>query len=348
MQALALDPHGFDDDEAIGRVLAHDIAVGGRARLRKGRLLVADDLATLRAAEGDKLHVIALGAGDLPEEEAGRRLAAAVAGPGVLVRGPVEGRFNLVAAARGLLRFDTAAVQALNELDDVSIFALYDGQPVEPGEVLAGVKVTPLVAREAEVRAAEAIAAASAVGVARVLPFRPLRVGVVIREALAERERERVVGRLREKIAWFGGEVVAVAQVPDDGAAVGAAFAAQLDAGADLILATGGSALDPLDAMLQGLERVGARLEKFGAPAHPGSLFWLAYARAVPLFGVASCGMFSKATAVDLLLPPVFAGERLDRRRIAALWQGGLLNREMAFKFPAYDGERSEVAGLPD
>ncbi|MFN8511408.1 MAG: molybdopterin-binding protein [Chloroflexia bacterium] len=157
-----------------------------------------------------------------------------------------------------------------------------------------------------------------------------------------DRERERVVARLREKIGWFGGEVIAVAQVPDDGAMVGDAFRDQLDAGADLILATGGSALDPLDAMLLGLNRVEAKMEKFGAPAHPGSLFWLAYAREVPLFGVASCGMFSKATSVDLLLPPVFAGERLDRRSIAALWQGGLLNREMAFKFPAYDGQKRQ------
>jgi hypothetical protein len=340
MHAVALDPQHFSPDEVVGRMLAHDIEIGGRAKLRKGHLVTEDDLPTLRAGEGGKLHVLALEAGDLPEEEAGRRLAAAIAGAGVIVKGPVEGRFNLVAAARGLLRFDTAALQALNELEDVSIFALYDGQTVEAGEVLAGVKVTPLVAREEAVRAAEALAAASVEGVARVLSFRPRKVGVVIREALSDRERERVVARLREKIAWFGGDVIAVAQVPDDGAAVGDAFRAQLDAGADLILATGGSALDPLDAMLLGLNRVEARMEKFGAPAHPGSLFWLAYARDVPLFGVASCGMFSKATAVDLLLPPVFAGERLDRRRIAALWQGGLLNREMAFKFPAYDGER--------
>ena len=338
MKAIALDPRNFSPDDAIGRVLAHDVEIGGRAKLRKGHIIGAEDVPTLRDGDGAKLHVLVLEAGDLPEEAAGRRLAAAVAGPGVLVQGPVEGRFNLVAASRGLLRFDGAALQDLNELEDVSIFSLYDGQTVEPGEVLAGVKVTPLVAREEEVRAAEAIAAASSAGVARVLPFQPLKVGVVIREALSDRERERVVGRLREKIAWFGGEVIAVAQVPDDGATVGDAFRDQLAAGADLILATGGSALDPLDAMLLGLGQVGGRMEKFGAPAHPGSLFWLAYAREVPLFGVASCGMFSKATAVDLLLPPVFAGERLDRRSIAALWQGGLLNREMAFKFPAYDG----------
>lgn len=338
MKALALDPQHFDPAETIGRILAHDIEIGGRPRLRKGHVVTADDIATLRVSESGKLHLLAIEAGDMPEEEAGQHLAAAIAGPGVLVKGPVEGRYNLVAATRGLLRFDTAALQALNELDDISIFTLYDGMTVEPGEVLAGVKVTPLVARAANVLAAEEIAAASADGVARVRPFQPLPVGVVIKETLGERERERVIGRLREKIAWFGGEVIAVAQVPDEPAAVGDAFAAQLAAGARLLLATGGSALDPFDAMLGGLERVAGRMERFGAPAHPGSLFWLAYAPTdVPIFGVASCGMFSKATAVDLLLPPIFAGEHLDKRGIAALWQGGLLNKEMGFKFPAYE-----------
>jgi len=339
MKALALDPQHFSDAEVIGRLLAHDIAIGGRTRLRKGHMIAADDLETLRASASGKLHLLAIEPGDLPEEEAARRLATAVAGAGITITGPTEGRFNLVAATRGLLRFDTAALQALNELDDISIFALYDGMTVEEGEIVAGVKVTPLVASEANVRAAEEVAAASA-GVARVLAFAPLPVGVVIKENLGERERERVIGRLREKIAWFGGEVIAVDQVADDGAAVGAAFAAQLAAGARLLLATGGSALDPFDAMLAGLGALGAKLERFGAPAHPGSLFWLAYAPdEVPIFGVASCGMFSKATAVDLLLPPVFAGERLDKRRIAALWQGGLLNKEMGFKFPRYEAE---------
>jgi hypothetical protein len=339
MKAVALDPQQFDPAAVVGLIIAHDIEVGGRARLRKGHRVTADDIATLRASESGKLHLLIAEDGDIAEDEAAQRLARAVAGAGVSVRGPVEGRYNVSAASRGLLRFDTAALQALNELDDVSIFALYDGMTVEPGEVVAGVKVTPLIAREENVREAEAIAARST-GVIRVLPFAALPVGVVIKETLGDRERERVIGRLRDKIAWFGGEVIAVDQVPDDAVAVGAAFAAQLAAGAKLLLATGGSALDPFDAMLGSLAQIEGRIERFGAPAHPGSLFWLAYTpAAVPIFGVASCGMFSKATAVDLLLPPIFAGEHLDKRRIAALWQGGLLNKEMSFKFPAYDAE---------
>jgi hypothetical protein len=337
MKGLALDPRDFAPEAALGQMLAHDVEIGGRARLRKGHTITDDDLATLREADNNQLHLVALEEGEIPEADAARRLANAVAGAQVRIEGPVEGRYNLVAAVRGLLRLDAAALQALNELDDVSIFTRYDGQTVEPGDTLAGVKVTPLVAREENVRVAESIARGSA-GVVFVLAFRPVPVGLVIREDLRERERERVVQRLREKIAWFSGDLADVAQVSDDAAAVGAAFARQLAGGMGLILATGGNALDPLDAMLGGLEQIDARMEKFGAPAHPGSLFWLAYAGATPIFGVASCGMFSKATAVDLLLPPVFAGEHLDRRQIAALWQGGLLNREMAFKFPAYGG----------
>jgi hypothetical protein len=339
MKGLALDPRDFAPEAALGHMLAHDVAIGGRARLRKGHTITDADLATLREADNSQLRLIALEEGEIPEADAARRLANAVAGAQVRIEGPVEGRYNLVAAVRGLLRLDAAALQALNELDDVSIFTRYDGQTVEPGDTLAGVKVTPLVAREENVRVAESIARGSA-GVVRVLAFRLVPVGLVIREDLRERERERVVQRLREKIAWFGGDLADVAQAPDDAAAVGAAFARQLAGGMGLILATGGNALDPLDAMLGGLNQIDARMEKFGAPAHPGSLFWLAYAGATPIFGVASCGMFSKATAVDLLLPPVFAGEHLDRRQIAALWQGGLLNREMAFKFPAYDGAK--------
>lgn len=339
MRAIALSRARLAGRDIDGRILAHDVDVGGRTALRKGHQLSCSDLDLLEASDVGEVHLLVLEPGDLPESEAAHRLARAVAGAGVAVKGPVEGRFNIVADIRGVARIDVPVLDALNELDDVSLFTIYDGQVVRPGDVLAGVKVTPLVSTEAAVRAAEELVG-DAHAVVRVAAFRPLPVGVVIREALDPRERNRVVARLREKIAWFGSELIGVAQVPDDVQAVVHACRQQLDAGARLLLATGGSALDPLDTMLQALGKLGARMEKFGAPAHPGSLFWLAYVGEpeVPIFGVASCGMFSKATAVDLLLPAVFAGERLDRRAIAALGQGGLLNKQMAFKFPPYDG----------
>jgi hypothetical protein len=46
--------------------------------------------------------------------------------------------------------------------------------------------------------------------------------------------------------------------------------------------------------------------------------------------------MFSQATLFDLLLPRLLAGDRVGPDELAAFGHGGLLGREMAFRFPPY------------
>jgi hypothetical protein len=74
-------------------------------------------------------------------------------------------------------------------------------------------------------------------------------------------------------------------------------------------------------------------------------MFWLAYRDEVPIFNLASCSMYSKATVADLVLPWIMAGERVGLDDMAALGFGGLLDRDMGFRFPPYD---AETANEPD
>jgi molybdopterin biosynthesis enzyme len=106
--------------------------------------------------------------------------------------------------------------------------------------------------------------------------------------------------------------------------------------GARLLIVAGASALDPLDPVFGALELVGARMERHGAPAHPGSLLWLAWWHETPVLGMPTCGMFSQATTFDLVLPRILAGDHLGNRDIAELGHGGLLSRDMAYRFPPY------------
>ena len=103
-----------------------------------------------------------------------------------------------------------------------------------------------------------------------------------------------------------------------------------------MLIVAGASALDPLDPVFGGLTLLGARMERHGAPAHPGSLLWLARWHDLPVLGMPTCGMFSQATTFDLVLPRLLAGEDVDNQAIAALGHGGLLSREMAYRFPPY------------
>src|SRR3954469_9186385 len=104
----------------------------------------------------------------------------------------------------------------------------------------------------------------------------------------------------------------------------------------------GGNTMDPLDGALGSIALVEGQVVRIGAPAHPGSMFWLAYTDDIPIFNLASCSMYSKSTVADLVLPSIMAGERVTSTDLAGLGYGGLLDRDMQFRFPPYDAASAD------
>jgi hypothetical protein len=334
VKAVAQRRDGVTVDLFVDRVLCHDVRdADGKVRLAKGARLDAEAARTLLALPWDEVHVLALEPGDLHEEDAGRRLAAAVAGDGVEVKGYTGGQWTLTAARRGLLRVDPARLAAVNLHDGMAVFTLFDRQPVDRGETVAKAKVTPLVIGGDTVSAVEQAARGGALTVAA---FRAAALGTVARESLEPKQRARFENALKTKIDWFGGRLLPVRFAGATSRAVADELNALRAEGADVLIVAGASALDPLDPVFGGLTLLGARMERHGAPAHPGSLLFLARWQDLPVLGMPTCGMFSQATTFDLVLPRLLAGEVIGNPEIAALGHGGLLSREMAYRFPPY------------
>jgi molybdopterin biosynthesis enzyme len=174
----------------------------------------------------------------------------------------------------------------------------------------------------------------------QVTSFLPLRVGIINTERPEWRVRENFEESVRHKIGWFGGSVLGFSNVAPDPEEIATEIERFADQGAGLVLAAGGSMIDPLDPTLLALERAGAYLVRYGAPADPGSMFWLAYRGEMPIFNLASCSMFSRTTVADIVLPWIMTGERVTSDTLASLGLGGLLDRDMTFRFPAYDVDR--------
>jgi molybdopterin biosynthesis enzyme len=240
----------------------------------------------------------------------------------------------LSAAVNGIFQVDVARLQALNSIEDISIFTLFDGQLVSKDQTVAGVKVTPFVVASNRLEEAERVAGTGAV--LQVLAFKPMRVAILVRERLEPAQRDKFQRSIEMKVSWFGSTISEIRFVPDAMDAVRQAIVDLLPT-AELLLTAGANATDPLDPTLVALERLGARMEKRGAPAHPGSAVWLAYLHEKPIFGVAACGMFSKATVLDLILPRLFTGARVTAADFNGLGHGGLLSKDMAFRFPGYE-----------
>jgi hypothetical protein len=327
------------DLPAPGLVLAR-----GVGSLGKGSVLTAADVERLRDLPWTELHLLEMEPGDLHEDEAGRRLAAAAAGEGVAVQPLASGSWPLAAKRRGLFEVDAARLSQLNELEELAVVTLPQGQVVIEGELVGRAKIVPFVARGENLRRAEAIAAGSP-GLLRVRPFLPTRVAAVVQEKLDEASLSRFRRSFEEKLAFFGSELASVTQVLGGPPALVAALREAVAQGAGLVVLAGSKLMDPLDPVLQALEAAGAKTEKLGVPLHPGTLLWLARLREVPVIGAPGCALFARPTAFDVLLPVLLSGERLTRARLSELGAGGLLTREMSFRYPPYraSGARGEL-----
>jgi hypothetical protein len=323
-------------EELAGRVLTREVrdATGARA-FAKGQVVREEQVPALLALEWEELHLIEPEPGELHEDVAGRRIAEAAAGEGTGVGTAAGGHWPIASTRRGLLRVDVERLARVNGVEGACLYTLYDGQPVEPGEVVARAKITPFVLDERHVQDAERVAR-GADGVVRVREFVPTVVGAVVQETLGEKAMARFRAALAEKVAWFGSRLLDPAFAAPTGEAVAEAVERAVADGARVLIMAGAKALDPLDPAFVALERLGIRLERYGAPAHPGSLFWLARHGDVPVLGMPSCGLFSQATVFDLVLPRVLAGEPMGSAEIAALGHGGLIGRDFAFRFPRY------------
>lgn len=341
---------GYDDPRRyVGAVVAANLRGVGRITqaLKKGRVLLEEDLpdlATLAASmPGVQVPLLLPDPDDMHEDEAATRLGVLVAGPRIVLHGPAQGKTRLMATGRGLVRVDTAALAALNAVPNVTIYTLFDNQPVEAGTAVAEAKCTPLLisrARLAEAEQAARTLSPAYHAVVDVLPFRAARTALLIRERLEGKAIERTHAALSRKLAWFGATLLdgelGFGLVPDDEAAVGVRIEAMLAAGADLILTAGGSLSDPFDATLAALRALDAPPVTLGVPIHPGSLLWVAYAGAVLILGVPSCGLLSASTAFDLVLPRLLARGRAALADAPTWGVGGLLAAGQVYRFPPY------------
>ncbi len=240
-----------------GAVLTRDLAIGG-VRWSKGRRLSEADLVAVAGAPaGPAVTVLCPDPGDVHEDDAGLRLAAAVAGgdPGVTLRGPAQSRVDLVAAAAGVVAVRIAALERMNRLDPLEVFTVFDGQVVAPGALVASVKVGPHLVSEAVLAAGEAIARRGG-PLVRVRPFRPVRIAVLVKEHVSGAARERFEASVRAKAAGLGATLTPITYLPDDVDAVTDALAAAIRGarqgghGARIVLTAGGASTDPADPVL--------------------------------------------------------------------------------------------------
>jgi hypothetical protein len=341
MRLVEVNPSETDVRQLVGGVLSHDVRHPERRReilLRKGTALTTADLRLLDRRDLAGVHVLVREPGDIAEDPAAARLARAVAGPGVLVERPHHGQVTLRAAVRGLVRVNQAGLDAVNACEGMLVFTAEGGRATDKGTSLGAAKVVPLLVPERTLEQVEAVCRAKG-PVLEARSFQPRQVVLVVTDRVGGRALAQAKAHLSTKVAWFGSHLTSLPRAASP-ADVAAAFRAAVARGADLIFAAGGSTTDPTDRLFEGLRRAGGSIDQVGVPVDPGTACWIGHLEACPVLGLASCELFGRAGALDLILPRVLAGEALDQALVRALAYGGLLSGGPA-RVPAYELDRT-------
>jgi molybdenum cofactor cytidylyltransferase len=305
---------------AQGALLAHSLALG-RRRLGKGHRLTAEDVAALATTGIAELVVAQLAPDDVGEDAAAARLAAALAGPGLVALKPVHGRVNLAATHAGLFGLPPGLVAAINSIDEaITLATLAPHTPVAAGAIVATIKIIRYAV--AEPMLARAIAAARPLQLAA---FQARRVALIATtlpgttaKALAKLQQVTAA-----RVTALGSTMASTPPCPHDVGLLAEQLAV-LDG--DVLLVAGASAtVDRGDVIPQAIERAGGSVARLGMPVDPGNLLVLGELHGRPVIGLPGCARSPKRNGFDLVLERLLAGIPVSGADIAAMGEGGLL-----------------------
>src|ERR671919_929991 len=311
-------------EQAEGAILAHSVKLD-RLALKKGRRLSADDLEALRAAGAESVIAAKLEPDDVEEDEAARLVANAVAGATVRVDKPFTGRVNLYAEQAGVLVADRERIDRLNLVDEaVTLGTLPAFAGVQPGQMVATIKIIPFAAPRPAVERCLAIANEAA-ALVRVAPYRPLDVALIQTRlpGIKESVLDKTVAVTAERIAAAGGRLISEARCAHEIASLARRIRASAG---DLLLIAGASAItDRRDVLPAAIEAAGGEVEHFGMPVDPGNLLLLAHVGERPVLGLPGCARSPKLNGFDWVLERLAAGIPVTRQDIMGMGVGGLL-----------------------
>ena len=310
--------------EAEGAVLAHSVALQ-KGRLRKGQRLDAAHVASLGAIGLSEVVVARPEPGDIGEDEAAARIAAALvpgSDAGLEVTAPFTGRVNLIARGPGVVVLDRARLDALNRIAPMLPLATVPPfQQMTPGGMVATVKIIAYALPGEAVKQAEALLAGTCA--IRVMPP-VLKTARLIVTEIPGGAGEKGVDAIRTRLTALGltlEEVLTVAHRQD---AIRQALATPSQAELTLIL-TGSATSDPHDVAPEAVRDAGGRVDRFGMPVDPGNLLFIGALDKRPVIGLPGCARSPALNGADWVLSRVACGVAVTADDIAGMGVGGLL-----------------------
>jgi len=316
-------------EESVGQILAYDITEVNREKgikkraYKRGHVIQADEVDHLKSL-GRKTVFIEDGEdGGVHEDDAAKMTAPLAAGDNISFdEAPSEGKVGFYADVAGVFKVDEKRLYDINYLGIPSMPTIHNNLGVKKGDSVAAFRIIPLVC-EQEIM--DKIREILKEPLFYIEPYKVkncslLITGSEVYEGIIQDGFRPVI---EAKLKKYGVELAEYEIVPDKLDVVRDAVK-RLASGADMVITTGGTSVDPDDITSQALADAGVIYEMKGTPLQPGNNFTVGYLDDTPVCAVPAAALHFTATSLDILMPRMLAGEKITKADLAKLAHGGL------------------------
>lgn len=328
--------------QSEGSILAHSMSLSLdksdlqiRKVIKKGIVLDAEHIALLKAAGHETIMTARLEEGDVDENTTATKVAQCLLGAGMRMDQSFTGRVNIFATEYGLLDYSEEDLARLNAQDEeITVAMLPSFERVEPGKMIATVKVIPFAIAQHILD--------KGVNFAKQIAFcvvKPTRKKIDLIQTVSTQDSPKIIDKtskiLRRRLADFNCFLDHESLCKHGAQDLSGRLKESLKAGADMILVAGESAIvDRRDVVPAAIEGAGGKITHFGMPVDPGNLLLLGHVGAVPVIGIPGCARSPKLNGFDWVLGRLLCGLAVRSKDITRMGAGGLLkeipNRPMS------------------
>lgn len=318
-------------EDAVGMVLAHDLTKivpeqFKGAAFKKGHVIRKEDIEALKTIGKNHINILELKDGYIHENDAAQRIAKALADNSVHLTEPSEGKVEIRANCRGVVKINIDALNQINEINEVIVATIHSNTLVEEGQILAATRVVPLTINEEKLIQVEVITENYDNKIISVKELKSMKIGVVVigTEVYEGRVMDGFAPVMKEKIRHYGCSLLDIQYCPDDLKTIENAINDMMHNGAEIVLACGGMSVDADDLTPRAIKNTTQFVVSYGMPIIPGNMLMLAYKGNTAVLGIPAAAIFLKNTSLDIILPRILAGDKITRKELAAYGHGGL------------------------
>ena len=208
-------------EDSVGCILSHDVTkiVPGefKGRLfKKGHVIREEDIPKLLDIGKEHIYVWEPKKGQLHENDAAIRVKDLVLGQGCYISEEIkEGKIDFFANTQGIVKINKDLLLKLNLLGEIIVSTIHNNTPVKKGEKIGATRVIPLIIDEKKILEAEKIIKEKIISVEEIKPKKAVLI-TTGNEVYKGRIKDAFLPVMKEKLEYYGSEIVKQIILPDN------------------------------------------------------------------------------------------------------------------------------------